>query len=658
VTESGPRLKKIRRAGAVLLLAAGLAAAGWYFFALRPERLAREELADLAALLVPVVRAETLEPATLSRSLEALEKFQADSPAAREMLLGGRAFLNGDPQEAARRFNAVDLLTGGQAPGLPSFLAAASLRQGDSALASAQYLKALEVKRRQGADALAQSADQLGLSLSFFLLHQTGEARPLAEAAYQARLRALGPEAPETLTAANRLATLDLALGRNGEAEDLLKSAYQAARQGQGATEGALEEARLLLRLLYQQTGRQDELEIFFGQPPPAPQPETEAETGPGPGPEPGPENPPPPPRRPPLSPENLKEWEKTARELLGHDDALAADLLRLVMDQAEPGSPEYLRLSGLTAGALEGAGRLEEAEDIWHEIAEAADARLDSAGRNGPAPRDVALSLESHLKLADNYLRQGRTPLEAEIELKAAANRLGPRAGQFPETAAVYLRLARLLWSLERHRESADYYRQARALAEKLLENKAAPERAPGLGDIIRAAGEESPLAAAKKPAPDFLEAAGTEKARPSPELLRRELSALSALGRPGEFDGRLAPALAEAARLHGVGSPGYLRYYSLKLKALEEAGRVEELTRELRAQADRPPGRNEGEKALNRGNALLYAARVNEQAGRTSEAGELYRQALAAWKDLPDSVLGGRRQSAEEALKGLEGR
>jgi hypothetical protein len=112
----------------------------------------------------------------------------------------------------------------------------------------------------------------------------------------------------------------------------------------------------------------------------------------------------------------------------------------------------------------------------------------------------------------------------------------------------------------------------------------------------------------------------------------------------------------LPEVARRFGEDSREYLRYYSLKLKGLEEAGRVDELTRELLASAERPPGRNEAEKALNRGGALAYAARVNEAAaGRRERAAELYRQAWEAWRGRSEDGFGASRKAVAAALERL---
>ena len=52
----------------------------------------------------------------------------------------------------------------------------------------------------------------------------------------------------------------------------------------------------------------------------------------------------------------------------------------------------------------------------------------------------------------------------------------------------------------------------------------------------------------------------------------------------------------------------------------------------------------------------ALIYAARVNEKAGRTAEAVKLYRQALEAISGREEEVIAVRRRAVEEALDRLE--
>ncbi|MDR2947350.1 MAG: hypothetical protein LBV79_11480, partial [Candidatus Adiutrix sp.] len=223
----------------------------------------------------------------------------------------------------------------------------------------------------------------------------------------------------------------------------------------------------------------------------------------------------------------------------------------------------------------------------------------------------------------------------------------------QYPAAGHIYLRLAALVGGMNRSVERDAYYRRAKGVAEALL--KQAPDAAAQreLRDVLAQA--DSGLAAGSR------KAAGTappeKTALPEADLLRLELAALASLGRPDEFQARLAPVLAEAAGRFGPVSQPYMRYYSLKLKGLEESGRVGELTAELTAQAADPPGRNEAERALNQSGALLYAARVNAQAGRTDTAITLYQQALAGLAGREEPTAAERRRQIEAVLATLTG-
>jgi tetratricopeptide (TPR) repeat protein len=266
-------------------------------------------------------------------------------------------------------------------------------------------------------------------------------------------------------------------------------------------------------------------------------------------------------------------------------------------------------------------------------------------------------------------YIGQGRVPQEAEIELRSALGRLDRQpVARCPLAAEINLRLGRLAGGMGRPAESRDFYKRAQIGAEALLASDPEPAVRAALTEVARAAVEES-LAGGKVSAPTAgMPPAGTPSAAgpagspaslPEPELLRLEMKALAALERLPEFPERLRPVLEEAAGRFGLGHREYLLYYSLWLKWLEESGQVEELTWALKAQAAEPPGQGDLEKRLNRGGALFYAARVNDQAGRRAEAIGLYQAARAAWRELdwPEGGqrLAGRLAEVEAALSRL---
>ncbi len=781
----GASKKRIIITAAVLgpLLAIGFAWA-WYLGVVLPERRALEELGRLAEDLAPVLRAETLDPERLTRAREHLKVLTAQGRAGQELLSGAAAFLADDLKEADRRLATARSLAP-EEPYLASFRAAVNLRQGNTALAKEMYLKSLALKSQANFKPVTLTDDQLGLALGLFMLHRPAEALPLAEQAWQARHKYLGADDPDTLAAANRLATIYVALKENSQAEDLLKMTYQAALLKGPEAAAALEETRLLLTILYNQTGRLGELQELFSRDsdfgpgeieppklaslageggwteagpsfapgfepefvpeftPVAPTPVTPPE--PASAPEPAPVLPPEPAASTPTvtlepeplateaapagdaqaeppapllvapdqaTPENLAFWEKTAQGLVGHDDDLAIDLWdkiifeRQRLDNLEPQAPalrpaqmalvracldtgqyeraaeelqpllntaggqasdDFLTLSALMAESLEGEGRWREAETHWLAAAEAVDDRLEARTRakKGFAAEDVARSLDVHLKLAENILHQGRGRLEAEIELRAAVGRLGqsPPLGEYPGLSRVYLRLARLAWDSRQTDNSAEFYRLAQASAEASLANDPEASVRESLTEVLEEAQAEARDLAAKKspPKPAKKGAARDRDPKstdpPSPEQMRLTLDALSALGRLAEFQDRLTPVLGEVARRFGEGSREYMAYYSLKLKGLEEEGRLDELTAELAARAEFPPGRNEAERALNRGSALIYAARVNERAGRMDAAANFYQQALVALSGRSEETLVARRRSVEEALVRLKG-
>lgn len=696
------RRKMLLAAALVILM--GLAALAWFTVPAGQDKVIDRETAELANYLAPVIRAENLDQDRLVRVEQELGRRSPQNRASLELTLGAAAFLRDELQEAHQHLATAAVLAP-EIPELVSFQAAVSLRQGNFALAVDLYRRALTLKEQAARPPLDLAADQLGLALSLFFLQKPAEALPLAENAWLTRSRELGEDSPDTLSAANRLATIQVALGQHEVAEELLKAAYRGALAGE-EVDAALEETRLLLTVLYNQSGRLEELEDFFrqDQPPEAalakagPNGESEEETRP----DDVTDSPPP---LPPATAENLAEWEKTVAGLDRSSPELAADLwLRIIqgrevrrgrdrhqsefrqdllalvqaylaagrydkaLEELRPleetigrDSDDFIQYSDLLGQSLAGRNNFKEAEAQWQAAVDQLDERITAQVRakKVPAPEDVAHSLDLYLKLADLFLKQGRVPQEAEIELKAALgrlDRLGLQAGDYPDTARIYLHLARLMWETGQLRESAVFYSRAQKLAED-LSPKAEPARKELLANIARLAALEAGALAAKQSRPVFpSETAPATEGLPSPDILRLELSALAALGRRAEFQDRLEPVLQEAAKRYGQSSQYYMRYYSLKLKGLEEDGRIDDLTAELLRQAEQPPGRNEAEQALNRGSALIYAARVNEKAGRPAEAVKLYEQALEAISGREEDIIAARRRVVEEALERLK--
>lgn len=709
---------KLKTGLAVVLLICLATGPAWYFLSVVPERRAHAEAAEMAGLaaeLAPLIRAENPDPKSLPAVRERLRSMATAETPAGELARAAAAFLAGEFRDAGYGFTALTLKYPDN-PDLLSFLAANHLRLGNTALAVDFYLDSLTRKSLAGLKGQALSDDQMGLALGLFLMHRPDEAEPQADQARRSRLEALGPEHPDSISAANRLGTILVALRKNGEAEALLKEIYQdAAPAGDDRLAEVLEESKLLLAVIYNQAGRLDELSDFFSQVaagdrpdggeslavaspdvPPITAPERE------PAPEPEPVVPEVPAVRPPaITPAQLAEWRGIAQTLAGRNDGLAADLLakvlavRLAQDNLSHDNPslkelrlelakaylgdkryalaeaelrlfpansqsaDFADLSILMASSLEGQDFLKNAALQLQAAADIVDDRLksQSSGKKTPDPALAGDSLRLHLHLADNLLKQKRDPLEAEIELRSALGRLDKRrVDTYPQTGQVYLRLARLLWAMGRTKDSAVYFHRARTSAESLRQKGLNDEADKALVmETTRLAEKGAQDLAAKRKAPSLISEEKPSGAIPTPDLLRAELAALSALNRLNEFQARLTPVLTEADRLFGTSSPEYMRYFSLKLKSLEEEGRVDDLTRELLAQSKNPPGRNEAEKALNRGSALGYAARVNETAGRLDEAADLYQKALTALEGRTEPPIESRRQMLQFSLTKL---
>lgn len=676
--------KRFRMVLAAVFCAA-LVALAWYGLYARPARQAAEEVGRIAAELSSAVTVDDFGPEHRRRAAEFVERSKPRSRAGRELLLGVRAFLADDPRAAEEHFRAAGEAAP-DSPHLPSFRAAATLRMGNVAPAGDLYSQALALKRRASSPAVDVSYDQVGLALSFFMAGLPDKARSPAEEAWRVRSAELGPGAPETLSAATRLAAVYVALNENALAESLLREVLRLTGEGGEAAGAARKEAELLLAALCEGSGCRREPDKPLNRPPAgetgalsvgeaikAQRPET-------------------------ATAKAIEDWERIADELAGHNDLLAAELrVRAVLgravldgldmertapvsarlalagawvdsgrtvlaekllrdtaaDVADRESVEFIELSALLASCPEAEGRFKEAESRWRTAVEAAEARLAASYRTGSGPEaaDVDRVLRLRLKLAENFLKQGQVAPEAEIELLSALARLEDlgvkNAAECPAAGLVYLRLAELVEGMNRESESQAYYRRAASLADNLL--KTNPDRRTRLE--LRKTSERAAagIAGAEENNPS------ADPDPPPADLLRLELSALSILGRIDEFQSVLDPALAEAARRFDGRSRQYLRYYSLKLKWLEESGRVEELTAELRGQAADPPGRNEAERALNRAGALIYAARVNGRAGRAEAAVELYRQAQSCLEGRTEPVMDERRRLIEAALADL---
>lgn len=663
-----------------ILLVVAVAAGAWYGLILRPAGEANRELSGLVSELAPLLQSENFE---LSPALgEWLRQVKPQGNAAQELVAGLKSFLANDFKTADQNLAAF-LKVRPDAADIISLRALANLKQGNAALADELFASAYKIKQQQSAPEITMTIDQLGQAVSLFMLGRPAEARTLAESAWQVRSRVWGEAAPDTLGAATRLATIYVALGEIEPAKTLLLDVYQKAQASGPEAASALDEAKLLLSMLYQQEGRADELAELLARPPfqagmveealqdLKPEAPTEAE---------------------------LKEWEQLADGLVGHNDGLAAELRirailgRVALEGVELDHPglrpvklalakawlelgrfqlaeallleiapeinnhqtdEYIELAGLFAHSLEGQGRFKDAENWWLEAASLSDDRLVSALQKGEPspPANVEKSLLAHLGLAENYLGQGRVPPEAEMELLAALNLLDKvGAGDlknYEPTGLVYLRLAAIVEKMNRQTEKERYCRLAQEAASHLLLAETEGQPKARLEAII----DRAKICSVAQETPKTPK----EEDWSDPDVLRLELAALVALGRVDDFLPLLEPVLAKAKSQFGPTSRSYMRYFTLKLKWLEESGRFDELTQALKDQAASPPGRTDEERALNRVGALIYAAKINEKAQRPAQAVSLYTEAFVSLEGRTEPTLASRRQMIEEALARL---
>jgi tetratricopeptide (TPR) repeat protein len=244
---------------------------------------------------------------------------------------------------------------------------------------------------------------------------------------------------------------------------------------------------------------------------------------------------------------------------------------------------------------------------------------------------------------LADTLLREGKPPLEAEIELTAAVTLLERRLGRkalegLPEGPLLFWYMARVVRGEGRARDSRRLFdravRSARAAAE--ADPGSAPDMAR-LEELLQAdrawrPGSGEPPAFPRSPRIFFEEEAAyaAAPAPPSPPAaMRLELQAWKLLGRIGEFGPRIDEALAASE----PGTADRLRYQSVRLRYLEEIGDWPGLFEELEAMATSdPPLEDPRARALFVSSARSYEARKRLASGDPDGAVEAYRKAAAA--------------------------
>jgi hypothetical protein len=278
-------------------------------------------------------------------------------------------------------------------------------------------------------------------------------------------------------------------------------------------------------------------------------------------------------------------------------------------------------------------------------------------------SPADVSFIILRTITLADTLLREGKRPLEAEIELTASLTLLERRLPRkalegYPESPFLFWYLARVLREEGRGRDSRNYFERAIRAAESAA--KASPENAAEYGRLAellrtdrawrRGRGEQPSFPQSPR---IFFEAealyAGRAHRPPPPETLRLELQGWKLLGRLEEFEPRLAEAIAAAE----PGSIDLLRYRSLSLKYREELRDWPRLFAELELMTAAPPIEDPQARALFLSSARSYEARMRQAAGDPEAAAAAYVRAAELLAGMPDAEE--RRAEILRELAGL---
>jgi hypothetical protein len=310
---------------------------------------------------------------------------------------------------------------------------------------------------------------------------------------------------------------------------------------------------------------------------------------------------------------ENLLEWREIGQEKRAHAVYEAAALGRASAGD-DKGAADLLR---------QGLLSLEKRESL-----------------TGP---EASYFVLRSVTLNDLALKSGAPPLEAEIELAGsvtAAERLIPRGERerLMELPFLYWYQARALRSQNRRKESAAAFQKAERSLGQL--NRSYPQQKAELQRLAgmikddknwrygRNAKDPPPFPNSPRIFyPAWLEAAKRPDGRVSPPAaMRAELEALKFLDRAGEFEAAVEKALSSSPD----GSPDRIRYESLKLKYLEETGRVDELLAELNSLFESPPGEDASSRTLFKSSVKAYEGRVRKSLGDKPGARRAWQTAL----------------------------
>jgi tetratricopeptide (TPR) repeat protein len=198
------------------------------------------------------------------------------------------------------------------------------------------------------------------------------------------------------------------------------------------------------------------------------------------------------------------------------------------------------------------------------------------------------------------------------------------------PESPMLFWYLARVLREEGRDGDSAAYFERAARAADAALASH--PESAGDLLRLKEMASDDQNSPKGLRPSFPlspriFFQAeklyAGKHPRLPSPQAIRLEL------GRPGEFKERIDWAI-DLSKKERPGTGEHLRYWSLKLKYLEEMERREKLYEELERMQKDAEFEDPGALALFQSSAKRYEARVRLSEGDREGSLAAYDSAL----------------------------
>ncbi|MDR2353647.1 MAG: tetratricopeptide repeat protein [Deltaproteobacteria bacterium] len=268
--------------------------------------------------------------------------------------------------------------------------------------------------------------------------------------------------------------------------------------------------------------------------------------------------------------------------------------------------------------------------------------------------PNLVSFILLRTISLADTVLAQGKSYLEAEIDLVFSLTFLKKKLPKnaidtYPETSLYYWYLARVLREQSRQKDANSYFNQADKILNALLKKHPETEELKRIRELIkkdknsrnpetRPSFPRSPLIFFGAENITNLKSSPTFVILPSPIVLRLELQALTHLHRTPDFLPRIQAVIAQAEATLGPGSPNHLRYLSLRLKYYEELGDYPNLLKDLEAMVALAPT-EEIPRAHFLSSARSYEARILEATGDLQGAKNAYEKAYEHISPLQDS-------------------